>query len=210
MSTRTENDPLSEALFSRSRRTILALLYGHPDQDFYLRQIVRVAGGGHGAIQRELKHLSEAGIIARQLRNNQVFFRANSECPIFAEIKAIVVKTNGVANVLRSALGPLAARVRMAFVYGSLAAGRQKSGSDVDLLIVGEVGFREIVAGLTEAQSQLGREVNPTVYGIEEFHARLSAKNHFLEDVLKRKKIFLIGDQGELERLVAERLADRA
>jgi uncharacterized protein len=89
------SNPLSETLFSKSRRAVLGLLYGHPDQQFYLRQIVRAAGGGHGAIQRELKQLAEAGIICRAVRGNQVHFQANPECPIFEELKAVVVKTAG-------------------------------------------------------------------------------------------------------------------
>jgi predicted nucleotidyltransferase len=186
----------------------LGLLYGHPDQEFYLRQIVRMAGGGHGAIQRELKQLSDAGIIRRTLRGSQVYFQANAECPIFAELKAIIVKTAGVADVLRTALAPLGDRIRLALLYGSMARSQQNIRSDADVLVVGHVQFREIVAAMAEAQSQLGREVNPTVYGVDEFRAKIAARHHFLHSVLKKEKIFLIGDQRELERLATERMAN--
>lgn len=127
---------------------------------------------------------------------------------VFEELKAIVVKTAGAADLLRAALAPLGDRIRIAFVYGSMARRQQRSGSDVDVLVIGDVGFRETVAALAEAQSQLGREVNPTVYAAAEFGSKLSARHHFLSDVLKREKVFLIGDQRELERLVEKRLAD--
>ena len=170
--------------------------------------MVRASGGGHGAIQRELKQLSEAGIIRRDVRHSQVYFQANAQCPIFEELKAIMVKTAGVADVLKTALAALGDRIRIAFIYGSMAAGRQRSESDVDVLVVGEVGFGEVVAALVEAQSQIGREINPTVYPRQEFCAKLSAGNYFLDNVLQQEKIFLIGDQRDLERLVQQRLAD--
>jgi predicted nucleotidyltransferase len=208
MSTLPKPRSLSETLFSRNRRAILGLLYGRPDEQFYFRQVVRAAGGGHGAIQRELKHLSEAGIIHRDVHNSQVYFQAGADCPIFEELKAIIVKTAGVADVLRTALAALSDRIRVAFVYGSMAAGRQRSESDVDVLVVGDAGFREVVAVLAQAQTQVGREINPTVYPPEEFCAKLSARHHFLGNVLAQEKIFLIGDERDLERLAQQRLAD--
>lgn len=208
MGTPSEPNRLSETLFSRNRRAILGLLYGHTDQEYHLRRIVRAAGGGHGAVQRELKQLSDAGILRRVVRGSQVFFQANEDCPIFAELKALVVKTVGAADVLRAALAPLGDQIQIAFVFGSMAETRQKSASDVDVLAVGDVGFREIVAALADAQAQLEREVNPTVYSSEEFLAKLSAGHHFLASVMKKEKIFLIGDQRELEKLVEQRLAD--
>ena len=110
MSTISGASPLSEALFSKNRRAVLGLLYGHPDRAFYLRQIVRMSGGGHGAIQRELKALSDAGIIQRTARDKQVYFQANAECPVFAELKALIVKTAGVADILKAALASLGKR----------------------------------------------------------------------------------------------------
>jgi predicted nucleotidyltransferase len=105
-------------------------------------------------------------------------------------------------------LTSLADRIRIAFLYGSMARSRQKSLSDVDVLVVGDVEFREVVGTLAEAQSQLGREINPTVYGLNEFRDKISAQHHFLRGVLKEEKGFLIGNQRELERVVAKRLAD--
>jgi uncharacterized protein len=201
-------DTLGATLFARSRRAVLGLLYGHPDREFYLREVVRASGGGTGGVQRELDRLSNAGILRRSVRGNQVFFQANADCPVFEELKAVVAKTVGAADLLRAALATLGDRVRVAFVFGSMAHGRQKSASDVDLLIVGEVAFGEVVASLADAQTKLRREVNPTVYSPEEFSAKVTAGHYFLRSVLKQEKIFLIGDERELARLAEERLAD--
>jgi uncharacterized protein len=206
----TPSNALSETLFSKSRRAVLALLYGNPDQAFYLRQIVRATGGGHGAIQRELKSLADAGILQRTVRDRQVYFQAGSDCPVFDELKALIVKTAGVADVLRAALAPLGDRIQLAWLYGSVARARQRRDSDVDVLVVGDVAFREVVAALSHAQSQLGREVNPTVYATDEFRAKLAAGHHFLTSVLKTEMILLIGNDRELERLAKERLAHGA
>ncbi len=202
-------DLLGATLFARNRRAVLALLYGHPDEEFYLRQVIRTSGGGVGGVQRELDRLTRAGILRRTVRGKQVFFQANPDCPVFEEIKGLVTKTAGAADVLRSALAPLADRIRIAFIFGSVARGQQRAQSDVDLLVVGEVAFGEVVAALADAQARLRREVNPTVYPPKEFSRKLSEGHHFLRTVVKREKVFLIGDPRELARLAEKRLADR-
>ena len=210
MSTPVQSNTLSETLFSKNRRAVLGLLYGNPDQAFYLRRVVRATGGGHGAIQRELKALSDAGILRRTVRDRQVYFQANPECPVFEELKALIVKTAGVADVLKAALAPLGDRVQIALLYGSMARARQTRDSDVDVLLVGDVAFREVVAALADAQSRLSREVNPTVYAPDEFQSKLASGHHFLTSVLKTEKVFLIGSERELERLAQKRLAHGA
>ena len=201
---------VSETLFSKNRRAVLGLLYGNPDQAFYLRRVVRATGGGHGAIQRELKLLSEAGVLRRTVRDRQVYFQANSECPVFEELKALIVKTAGVADILKAALAPLGDRIQIALVYGSVARARQKRDSAVDVLVVGDLAFREVVAALADAQSHLRREVNPTVYAPDEFQSKLASGHHFLTSVLKTETIFLIGSERELERMAEQRLAHGA
>jgi uncharacterized protein len=207
----TDADPglLGQTLFSRNRRAVLGLLFGHTDEQFYLRQIVRFCGGGMGAIQRELNQLTDAGLLRRTVRGNQVCFQASADCPVYEEIKSIIAKTAGAADILRAALAPLVERIRVAFIYGSVARGRQRAESDVDLLVIGEAAFGEIVAMLAEAQSRLRREVNPTVYPPHEFSAKIQAGQHFVKSISKREKIFLIGDEGELKRLAEKRMADR-
>ena len=203
-------DRLGETLFSRNRRALLAIFFGHPDEEFYLRQVVRASGGGLGAVQRELRELTGAGILTRSARHKQVYFKADPQCPVIEELKGLVIKTAGLADVLRTSLAGLADRISLAFVYGSFARGRQTRPSDVDLLVVGGVGFADVVAALADAQAKLGREVNPTVYPPAEFRAKLVSRHHFLQTILKREKIFLVGDERELARLAEKRVADRA
>ena len=201
MDTKTEGDSLGGVLFGKTRRAVLSRLYGHVDEAFYLRQLVRDTGAGLGAVQREVGLLHGAGIICRERRGNQVYYQANSRCPVFEELRSLVVKTAGIGDVLRSALRPLSDRIRLAFLFGSVARGDARRGSDVDVLIVGNVTFAEVVSALGPSQAVLGREINPSVYPVEEFRAKLAAKHHFVDTVAREPKVFLIGDERELEGL---------
>jgi predicted nucleotidyltransferase len=206
----TRKGALSNILFSGSRRSILALLYGHADEQFYLREITRRAGTGIGATQRELRQLTDAGLIQGVRRGHQVYYQANRKNPIFVELKSILAKTSGIRDILHEALTSLKERIKLAFVYGSIARGEEKASSDVDLMVVGELSFSDVVSALAKIETKLGREVNPTVYGPREFREKLAGKNHFLSAVAKEKKLFVIGDEGEFRRLGQERLARRA
>ncbi|MGO9274096.1 MAG: ArsR family transcriptional regulator [Terriglobia bacterium] len=208
---RTNQDrELSSALFGRTRRAVLGLLFTHTAEAFYLRELARRVGAGLGAVDREVNRLASAGIISRTVQGRQVYYQANSKCPVFAEIKSLMIKTSGLAEVLQAALAPLAERTRVAFIYGSFARDQQQSASDIDVMVVGGLTFGEVVAALKPAQETLGREINPTVYSVAEFRSKLAAQNHFVKTVLKERKIFLIGDQRELQDLASQRLARTA
>src|SRR5208337_2367417 len=155
MGTTETSDILSTTLFGKTRRVVLSLLYTHPDESFYLRQIARVAGAGMGSIQRELKTLAEAGIIQASVKGNLVYYQANPRCPVYAELKGLIVKTAGVGDILKATLATLADRIQAAFVYGSFASGKERKGSDVDICVIGMVTFAEIVSALSPAQQTL-------------------------------------------------------
>jgi predicted nucleotidyltransferase len=191
---------LASLLFPEYRRRVLGLLLLRPDESLHGREIARRTGLAPGTITRELTHLAAVGLLRREKRGNQQLYRADTAHPIFAELASILRKTAGLGDVLSAALAPLAGRVKLAFVYGSVARGEQAIGSDIDVLLVGDAGFREVVQALYPAQAQLGREVAPKVFGIEEFAAKARAEP-FLRDVLARPKIFLIGNADELEKL---------
>ena len=201
MSTNNFTKPLSRALFGKTRRSLLAILYRDPNQSFYVRQIIRLIGSGHGSVQRELKQLSEAGILTRSHKGRDVYYQANLNCPIYEELRSLILKTSGLGDILRAALGPLDNRIKAAFIYGSFTVGRDTFSSDVDLMVIGDVTFGEVVQALQPAQETLGREINTTVYPSNEFVEKVSDKNNFLNRVLSGKKIFLIGDNNELARL---------
>jgi predicted nucleotidyltransferase len=194
---------ISSVLFGQTRRAILGFLYSQPDKSYYLRELARHARTGLGAVQREVALLTEAGILHRSVRGNQVFYQANRNNPIFPELKSIIAKTAGTHDILRESLLPLRPRIEAAFVYGSIARNEERAESDVDLLVVGEVAFTKVAAAVTPAQKKLGREINPTVYPLVEFQSKLKANNHFLKTVLRQKKLFIFGDENELSRLAS-------
>lgn len=177
---------------------MLALLFSRADESFYLRQIERIIGSSHGAIYRELGNLVDAGLVVRTSHGKQVHYQANASSPVFAELRGLVVKTAGVADVLRSALAPLAQSISVAFVYGSFARGEERASSDVDVMVVGDVSFGDVVSALSPAQDQLGREVNPSVFTPDEFNKRIENKEHFITSVMRAPKIMLVGEENEL------------
>lgn len=198
MSTTGPPSPIGSALFGKTRRQVLALLYGHTDRAFFLREIARWCDVGLGPVQRELANLTRAGIISRREQGRQVYFQADSSCPVFAELRSLVAKTIAVADVLRAALEPLRDRIHVAAVYGSAARGELRSGSDVDVLVLGDVSIGDVVDALAPAQDRLGREVNPSVFPVEEWRRLLVAGQHFPTRVAEAPKIFLIGDERDL------------
>jgi predicted nucleotidyltransferase len=210
MGTRSMSKSVLEALLGQTRGALLALFFSHVEEAYYLRQVARLVDGGLGAVQRELQHLTVVGLLRREVRGRHVYYQANRDCPVFRELQGLVIKTAGVVEVLRAALASLAERATVAFVYGSFAKGSNKAGSDVDLILVGELTFGEVVAALAPVQDKLCREVNPIVYPPAEFQRKLVQGHHFLTRVLKEPKVFLLGGEHELARLAQERLADRA
>lgn len=193
------NEP--SALFGRTRNAVLGLLFTHPDETFYVREIVRAADSGLGSVQRELRHLERAGILKRTAKDRRVFYQANPQCPIFEEIKGLVAKTVGGVDILARALSSLGARIKVAFIYGSMARGEQRRGSDVDVFIIGDASFGEAVEALTPAQEKLAREINPVVYPLSEFREKVLQKHYFITSVLRDPKLFLVGDERELAEL---------
>lgn len=201
---------LADFLFGAYRRDVLALLWMHPDESFHVREIARITGRPANTLYRELRALGEAGLLIRRQVGNQVHYRANTTCPIFEELRGILRKTAGVADVLREALAPNTSKVDLAFVYGSIASGEEHTGSDVDVLLIGKIGFEEAVRALSPAQQALRREINPHVYTASELRRKLSETQGFIKRVLEGPKIFLIGDADDLRKLIKDKTAKAA
>ncbi|MBD3174200.1 MAG: hypothetical protein GF320_03390 [Armatimonadia bacterium] len=201
MSTKADNRSTAERLMGKAKAGILSLLYTHADQAFYVREITRLTGLPHGQVPRELGRLTEAGLLTRRRRGQQVFYQANHESPIYEEIRSLIVKTSGVGDVIRESLDPLADEIDFAFIYGSFARGEEREGSDVDVLVIGDVGFRGVVAAMGPAQRRIGREVNATVMTSDELEDRVGESDPFLLNVLEKPKIMLMGDDDELRRV---------
>lgn len=198
---------LVELLFGAYRRRVLSLLLLRPDESFYVREISRLTDVPAGSLHRELKALMEAGLLVRSAAGNQVRYQASRDCPIYEELAAIFRKTAGLADVLRDLLSPLSSKISLAFIFGSVAQGKAKATSDIDLLVVGAVSFPAVVEACHLGQERLGREVNPVVMSRAAFQAKQKARDRFVSRVLKEPKIFLIGDAGELGKLAEDRAA---
>lgn len=196
-----EQRDISAALFGKTRRKILALLFTNPERSYYLREIIRELGLGRGAAQRELGNLTEVGLLVRTVEGNQVHFRANQDSPVFQELRSMMVKTAGIVEVIRHSLDGLSDGVTVAFLHGSVASGMFTAGSDIDLMVIGDAGFKEVVKALSDAQGKLAREINPSVYTESEFKRKLRSGHHFLKSVSEAPKIPVVGDEHELERL---------
>lgn len=165
---------IATKLFGMTRTRVLALLFCNSDRTFHFREIARSSGTSPGAIQRELKLLLQTGLLLKQRIGNQVHYQANSSSPLFQEIKALMIKTAGLADVLGNALRDFQERVCVAFLFGSLVKGNETPDSDVDVMIIGDVSFSEAVTAHSTTQETLRREVNPSVYPLDEFTAKCS------------------------------------
>ncbi|MCP3664722.1 MAG: hypothetical protein GY696_19890 [Gammaproteobacteria bacterium] len=189
---------LGDALFTTTQQKVLGLLYAQPGKTFYLKEILRLTGMGVATIKRELERMLAAGILTLTKIGNQHHYQANPDCPIYDELLGIVKKTFGVADVINLALSPLASRIDWAFVFGSVASGRETSASDIDLMIIGDVGFAEVVSTLYSVQEILGREINPKVYRKEEWIQMLNNRDAFVKEVLGKSTMDVMGGEDEL------------
>lgn len=195
------NLSIAEALFGKAQRAVLALLFGQPDRAFYVREVVTAAGTGASQVQKELENLARAGLVVREPRGNQVWFRANSASPVFRELKSLVAKTFGIADVVRESLQPFARNVVAAFIYGSVARGEHDASSDVDLLVVGDIAPSRLAPMQLELGRILGRRISIVVYDAAEFRKHIAEHEHFIGNLMKQPRIWLLGTETDLAAL---------
>jgi len=188
---------LGSLLLGKTRLAILALLLSKPERRLYLRQVIRLTGAGQGAVQRELASLVRAGILTKTREGNLAYFQVNRAVPVFEELRGIVQKTAGIADLLRAALLPLSDSIQHAFLYGSTARGTEHAESDIDLMVIGDVSFFDVVSTVSPLQETLGREINSTVFTSDEFKTRLEKQDHFLRRVMDGDRIDVIGGISE-------------
>ncbi len=190
---------LADALFSATQQRVLALLFGQPERSFFTNELIGLVGAGSGAVQREVRRLVESGLVTVTRLGSQKHYQANPAAPIFEELRGIVTKTLGPAEVLRAALVPLGDAVRLALVYGSVAKRSDTAQSDIDLLIVSDaLTLEQVYTELSPVEQQLGRRVSPTLYTVAEFCRRRSSSNPFLTKVLAGETIQLTDNHDDL------------
>jgi predicted nucleotidyltransferase len=193
--------PLLSALLPRTTQLVLAATVLRPGREWYLSDLAGHLAVTPSSLQRVLAKLVEAGILARRDDGNRTYYRVDGDCPILDELAGILVKTVGLIEPLREAIAPMAARIRVAFVHGSIAEGRERAGSDVDVIVVGDAPSADLAFALRPMNERLGRAVNFTRYSPKEFTAKVADGHHFLSAVLGRPRIFLIGGTDELDQL---------
>lgn len=192
------------ALFPTVRGDVLAATLMQPEKWWYLSELAQFLGTSPSSLQRELKALVDGGILAARREGTRAYFKADTRSPLFPELRGLIDKTAGVVPTLRAALHPFEERIASAFVYGSVARGQEHAQSDVDLLMVGDVGLADVAPALRKAEARLGRDVNVTSYTAAEFRKRAAAKDHFLSEILRGSKQFVKGDQRDVDELVGK------
>jgi predicted nucleotidyltransferase len=190
---------LPEILSSRARAEIFRLLFSGTGEELHVREIERRSGLNDSTLRQELRKLVRLDLVRSRRDSNRVYYRAKTENPLYPEIRNLVLKTSGLADVLKSALADK--RIRVAFVFGSVARGEEKAGSDVDLMVIGQLGLRDLSRLLSGIEEKIGREVNPYVLHDAEFQKRVRTKEQFVSRVMESPKIFIIGSHHELEAM---------
>src|SRR4030043_1352692 len=186
---------LAELLSSRARAEIFRLLFSGMGEELHVREIERRSGLNDSTLRQEMRKLVRLDLVQSRKDSKRVYYRAKTESPLYPEIRNLVLKTTGLSDLLKSALKDK--RIRLAFVFGSIANGEEKAGSDVDLMVIGQLGLRDLSRLLSGIEEKIGREVNPHVLREEDFRKRLRAKEHFVSSVMESPKIFIIGSQRE-------------
>lgn len=186
-------------LFTKTQQKVLGLLFGKPDQSFYLNEIVRLSKMGKGTIKRELERMEASGLLSVERIGNQTHYRANKECPIYQDLLAIVRKTFGVADVIKAALAQHVELIDLAFVYGSMARAEDTAKSDIDVLVVTEsLTYSELMESLFEAEKALGRPINPTIYNTDQLKNKIDQDNAFVTRVMEQPKLWIKGGEHDI------------
>lgn len=197
----------NDALFNKTQQRVLSILFTHPSRSFYANEMIELAGSGSGAVQRELARLEGAGLLTTHRLGNQKHYQANASSPIFSELRSIVVKTFGLADVLLKSLDVFAKKIDLAFVYGSVAKGIEHAASDIDLMVIGDITSNAaLLDALAPATIELGRTINPTLYTRKEFVQRVHDRKSFIERVLAQPKLFLYGSDDAIIQIRASQL----
>jgi predicted nucleotidyltransferase len=192
---------ISNALFSKVQQRVLALIFGQPERSFYMSEIVRNVHSGTGAVERELSRLQRSGLVSVERIGNQKHYRANPESPIFAELQSLVIKTVALTEPLRKSLEPCADKIKIAFVYGSVAKGTDTARSDIDLMVIGEeLNYSELYTTLLSAENDLARKVNPMFLSPKDWRRKASVKGSFISKINALPKIFVFGSEGDLRQ----------
>jgi len=190
---------LSKLLSSRVKAQVFRLLFDGTDARIHVRELERRSGLALGTVRQELKRLASLDLVEAHVDGNRTYYSANKQHPLYPDICNIVVKTSGMVDVLRAALRH--DQICIAFVFGSVGRSEEKAHSDIDLMVIGSIGLRHLSQCLTGVANKLGREINPHVLTVDEFKRRKKTGEHFLSSVLASPRLYVIGNEYELEAM---------
>ncbi|MBC8438415.1 MAG: nucleotidyltransferase domain-containing protein [Deltaproteobacteria bacterium] len=193
-------DILSEILSSRIRAAIFRLLFGFDAKELYMRDIERRSGFSIGAIQTELKKLLRFELLEKRKDGNRIYFQANKGHPLYAELRNLVLKTNGLVDIIKDALIHSDA-IRYVFIFGSFARKEETSSSDIDLMVIGDLGLRHLTKMLSGLSDKLYREINPHCLSKQDFIKRKNAGEPFINRICEEPRLFIIGNENEFEAM---------
>ena len=190
-------------LFPGTRKELLVLLLRSPDRKYYLREIIRIIGKGQGTVQKELRNLELAGIITNLRKHGRSYYQANPQSQIFDELASIIRKTEGIDSVLKKGLQGID-EIKVAWIFGSVARKNSDFESDIDLAVIGDISFMSVVSLLNPMQTDLAREINPIVFSTSEFSSRFEQHEHFVSELIRSDKMFVVGDEDDLRTILGK------
>jgi predicted nucleotidyltransferase len=203
------NTSVLSALFPRTRRSVLAATLTQPGKWWYLSELADHLGTRPSSLQRELASLVAGGILVRRREGTRAYFRAETNSPVFRDLQGLFDKTAGLVPTVQQMLVPFGSKISCAFLYGSVARGREHAASDVDLMVIGSGGVSDLSPALRKMEQRLGREVNVTAYSSEELREKIESHDHFLASVLRGRKQFVKGSQSDLDKIVGEQRSSK-
>lgn len=192
------------ALFPKTRQGVLAATLTQPEKWWFLSELAQFIGAAPSSLQRELAALVDTGILEQKREGSRVYFRAQKRSPIYRELRGIVEKTAGIIPTVQTILAPFGRKVFCALVYGSIARAQEHAASDIDLMVIGQIGLSALTPALRKAERALGRDLNATTYSVNEFRGKVQQNDHFLIAVLQRPKHFVKGTERELDAIMSE------
>lgn len=201
---RLRNSATLKALFPKTRQGVLAATLTQPEKWWFLSELAGFLGTAPSSLQRELSSLVDTGILEQRREGTRVYVRAQRRSPIYRELRGIIEKTSGIIPTIRAILAPFGQKILCAFVYGSIARAHEHATSDIDLMVIGQLGLSELTPALRKAERTLGRDVNATTYSVDEFRSKVEKNDHFLTSVLKRPKEFVKGSERELDEITGQ------
>lgn len=198
--------PLTPLFASRTLVRLLSVLLLNPERTYYQQELAAITGSALRPLQLALDKVTKAGLVSKKVVGKHAYYRVVATHPAYPDLRSLFEKTFALADIVRMALEPLAQQVEVAFIYGSVSRGEERASSDIDLVVVGDTGRRELSRCLVSAEERLSREVSAAIYDVERFRTAVREGNPFLQEVLSKPKIWVMGDEDELERLVGRRL----